>query len=150
MKNSGVSMNYRKDNHYQTCSLLRRFAAIFYDLLLLFTILFFGTLIIIPLTNGNAIMSGNIPYNIYLLSLCYLYFSWQWMHGGQTAGMRVWNIRLQAFNSGRITWKIASLRFISAIFSLMLFGAGFFWSLIDHQGLALHDYCSGSCPVKVT
>ena len=144
-------MNNRTDTqYYSTCSLLRRFAAIFYDLLLLFTILFFGTLIMIPLTNGNAIMSGNIPYNIYLLCLCYLYFSWQWIHGGQTAGMRIWNIRLQAFNSGQITWKIASLRFISAIFSFMLFGAGFFWSLLNNQKLALHDYCSGSYLVKVT
>lgn len=144
-------MNYRMETqNYQTCTLLRRFAAIFYDLLLLFTVLFFGTLIMIPLTNGIAIMSGNIPYNIYLLSLCYLYFSWQWINGGQTPGMRVWNIRLQSFNSGRITWKMANLRFISAIFSFMLFGAGFFWSLLDQQKLALHDYCSGSCLVKVT
>lgn len=144
-------MNYRIDTqNYLTCNLLRRFAAIFYDLLLLSTMLFFATLIILPFTNGNAIISGNIPYNIYLLGLCYLYFSWHWIHGGQTPGMRVWNIRLRAFNSGRITWKIASLRFISAIISLMLFGAGFFWSLLDHRKFALHDYCSGSYPFKVT
>lgn len=63
--------------------------------------------------------------------------------------MRAWKIRLQQFNGRGITWKTATMRFISAIFSIMLFGAGFFWSLIDDQKLALHDYCSGSFLVKI-
>ena len=134
---------------YQSCNLLRRFAAIFYDCLLLASVLFFATLVMFPFTGGNAISNDNIPYKVYLLSLCYLYFSWQWMHGGQTLGMRAWKIRLQQFNGGIITWKTVTLRFLSAIISLLLLGAGFFWSLADEQKLALHDYCSGSCLVKI-
>jgi uncharacterized RDD family membrane protein YckC len=135
--------------NYQPCSLLRRFAAIFYDCLVLSAVLLFCTLIMIPFTHGNAIASGNIAYKIYLFCICYLYFSWQWMHGGQTLGMRVWNIRLQKVAPGVITWKIASLRFLSAIFSLVPIGAGFFWSLIDHKNLAFHDHFSGSYPANV-
>ena len=143
-------MEYKNGlKHFHSCTLFRRFAAIFYDSLLLVSILFFATLIMITFTDGNAISSDNIPYKIYLLSLCYLYFSWQWIHGGQTLGMRAWKIRLQQFNGRGITWKTATMRFISAIFSIMLFGAGFFWSLIDDQKLALHDYCSGSFLVKI-
>jgi uncharacterized RDD family membrane protein YckC len=75
--------------------LLRRLAAIFYDSILLAAVLFFSTLIIMPLTHGHAIASGNILFKIYIYGICYLYFIWQWTHGGQTLGMLAWKIKLK-------------------------------------------------------
>jgi len=129
----------------QSCSLARRVCAIFYDLLLLGSIFFFGTLIIMPFNAGQPIEHGNLPYNIYLLVITYLYFTWQWTHGGQTLGMRAWKIRLQRQDGGNVGWRNASLRFLLALLSGLAFGAGFFQALIDPDRLAFHDRYSHTC-----
>jgi len=116
----------------------------FYDLLLLASVIFFTTLIIIPFNGGQAIDHGNLPYDFYLLIITYLYFTWQWTHGRQTLGMRAWKLRLLQQNNGNVTWRNASLRFLLAGISLLALGAGFFWSLIDPDGLAFHDRYSNT------
>ena len=124
--------------------LLRRFSAMFYDLLLLASIFFFGTLAIIPFNGGTAIDHGNLPYDFYLVVITYLYFTWQWTHGGQTLGMRAWRLRLRQRGSGAVTWRNASLRFLLATLFCLVFGAGFFWVLFDKDSLAFHDRYSNT------
>lgn len=127
-----------------TVTLLRRLAAICYDGMLLFSVLFVSTLLILPLVSNTAIESGNLAYNFYLLIMCYLYFCWQWMNGGQTLGMKSW--RLQVVNSHGQTpnWRQASLRFLAALLSWLLLGLGFIWSLFDTEKLTLHDRLSAT------
>ena len=122
-----------------TCGLARRFAAIAYDGLLLGSVFFFATLLILPFNNGTAIGSNNIPYDIYLLLISYLYFTWQWTHGGQTLGMRAWGIWLQQKDAPRVGWASASLRFLLAMLSWLALGLGFLSSLFDRYRLAFHD-----------
>lgn len=124
------------------CSLSRRFLAIFYDSLLLASILFFGTAILLPLTGGEAIPAGNVFYALYLGSLSYAYFAWQWVHGGQTLGMRAWHVALTRLDDGPPGWGEASLRFLLALLSWLPAGFGFFWARFDRDGLALHDRLS--------
>ena len=124
------------------CSLLRRIASIFYDCLLLISVLFFATLLILPLIGQGAIGSGNIVYNFYLLTLSYLYFCWQWVTGGQTLGMRSWHVYVINEASSHPNWKEASLRFLFAIVSWVLLGTGFIWALFDKNKSALHDRLS--------
>ena len=126
------------------CTLLRRLASIFYDSILLSAVLFFSALIILLFTGGQAIASGNIAFDIYLIAISYLYFTWQWTHGGQTLGMRAWKIRLEDINYSAVSWRSASLRFVLAGVSWILMGAGFLWSLIDRERLAFHDKLSGT------
>ena len=133
-----------------TCSLLRRVAAIFYDSILLSAVLFFSTLIILPFTHGQAITSGNIPFNIYVLLISCLYFTWQWQHGGQTLGMLAWKIKLVDTSAQNVSWGKATMRFLLAIISLVCFGAGFIWSIFDHEKLAFHDRYSGTRLILVT
>ena len=125
-------------------TLPRRLAAIFYDALLLSSVLFLATLMILPLISRTAIESGNLAYNLYLLTMAYLYFSWQWMNGGQTLGMKSWRIQLVTMNNQRPDWKQATLRFLLAMLSWSLLGAGFLWSLFDKERLALHDRLSST------
>ncbi len=124
------------------CSLIRRFFAIFYDGLLLGSVLFIATLIILPLIGDGAIESGNLIYNVYLLIISYLFFCWQWMNGGQTLGMKSWHIKLVASDQALLTWRKVSIRFLTAILSWLLLGAGFFWSMFNEQRLTLHDKLS--------
>ena len=123
-------------------SLLRRFAAIFYDCLLLFSVLFFSTLVLLPLISDGAIESGNVAYEFYLLIISYLYFCWHWVAGGRTLGMRSWQIFIVNKKMQKPTWIEASLRFLFAIVSWALFGTGFIWALFDKDKLTLHDHLS--------
>lgn len=121
---------------------MRRFAAIAYDSLLLFSVLFFGTLVVLALTGGRAITPGNTLYRGYLLVLSLLYFAWFWTHGGQTPGMRAWRLRLRGRDAGAVTWGQAVARFTAALVSWLAFGLGFAWALWDRERLTWHDRLS--------
>ncbi len=121
---------------------MRRLTAIFYDCLLLTAVLFVATSILILIIGGDAIESGNLAYNAFLLSISFLYFGWHWVKGGQTLGMRSWHIYVINESMQNPNWKQASLRFFSALLSLLLLGLGFVWSLFDKNKLALHDKLS--------
>ena len=58
----------KKDEN--TCSFLRRLGAILYDCILLGSVLFFGTFLLMPLY-GSAIESDSIFYPIYLMIIAY-------------------------------------------------------------------------------
>ncbi len=128
-----VNINY-------PCGQSRRLLAIIYDLILLFSILIIATMIILPFTGGMAIKNDNLIYSGYLLLCSYLYFVWQWAYGGQTLGMQAWRIRLLNFDEKPVNWMVASKRFLFAIFSWLIFGAGFFlWTIFDRDRLTFHD-----------
>lgn len=130
------------------CGLLRRFSAIFYDSLLLLSLLFFATVILLPFTGGKAIESNNILYSGYLLLCGYVYFTWQWIHGGQTLGMKAWKIIVISNDSKPLDWKSASLRFLLATISLSALGTGFIWALFDPDKLTFHDRYSKTILIK--
>ncbi len=125
-------------------TLSRRFAAIFYDSLLLLSVLFISTLVILPLITNQAIESSNIVYKFYLLIISYLYYFWQWQHGGQTLGMKSWKIKLISLNNNAPQSYQLTLRFLAAIVSWSLFGFGYIWYLFDKDKLTLHDRLSAT------
>lgn len=128
----------------QPCSFLRRIAAIFYDSILLFAVLFLATALLLPFTHGVAIKSGNFFYLGYLILISYIYFAWQWMCGGQTLGMRAWHIRLHDPNKQSVNTFTVSTRFCLALVSWLIAGLGFVWAIFDKEKLALHDRFSGT------
>ena len=79
---------------YDYCSLRRRLMAIVYDSCLLFSVLFFATVLVLPAAGGEAFAANNLIYSAYLLFITYFYFVWQWKKGRQTLGMRAWHIYL--------------------------------------------------------
>lgn len=137
--------------------LFRRLFAIFYDCFLLLAILFVVSLITITLNHGKAIEPGDTLYPVFVLlifGLCFLYFAWFWIHGGQSLGMKTWRIQLQRDsidneNDTQITWKIAAIRFFSAFVSWGVFGLGFLWSLFDRKRRAWHDMISKTVLIDV-
>lgn len=139
-------MNNAINDDRQPCGLIRRLVAIAYDILLLLAVLFAATALLMPFTHGHAISSSNLIYPLYLLAWSYLFFAWQWTHGGQTLGMRAWKLRLVSDDTpgGRISWQLATRRFLLALLSWTMLGAGFLWVLLDREKLAFHDHFSGS------
>lgn len=128
--------------------LLRRLAALFYDSLLLFAVLFFATAILLPFTGGEAIRPHHPLYTAYLLGVIYAYFGWFWTHGGQTLGMRAWRLRLLAEDGGLATWGDALARCLGAVLAWLPLGAGYVWIVFDRDHLAWHDRLSGTRIVK--
>jgi uncharacterized RDD family membrane protein YckC len=123
-------------------SLLRRLAIIVYDGLLLFGVLFFAS---IPVTIGLGITLESPWYPFYLAYLyivAFLYYGWFWTHGGQTLAMKTWKARLQNHHQRPVSWRQAIMRFVVAIFSTLLLGAGFFWSLYRKDRATWHDLAS--------
>ena len=126
---------------------LRRLAAIVYDSLLVLAVCFLATAVVLPLNNGEAFQYDQYAYPVFLLTLCFFFFAWFWTHGGQTPGMKAWKVLLVSDEHPDISgvgWKQAGKRFIAALVSWMIFGAGFVAILIGKQKLAWHDRFSGS------
>ncbi len=131
-------------------TLIRRLAAIVYDWMLLFSVLFALTLfVLLPLNQGDAINSGNIVYQLFLLLISYVYFGWQWCHGGQTLGMRAWRIRVQRADQQPLGWFESSMRFVFAMLSIALLGTGFILSLFDENQNTLHDRLSKTALIDI-
>ncbi len=123
------------------CGLLRRLAAIFYDVFLLFAILMLATLIVVaPL--GDAVRTSNIAFQLYLLVVSWAYFAVSW-RGGQTVGMRAWRIHIRG-KTQPISWTDTVMRFLVSIVSWAALGLGFLWSLFHPQRATWHDLASSS------
>jgi uncharacterized RDD family membrane protein YckC len=120
----------------------------FYDALLLFSVLLFATAAALLVTKGS--LDYHSPFfRTYLFLVCFLFYAWFWMHGGQTLGMRAWRLRVQRFDGSPITlWQVL-LRFLAAIPAWALLGLGYLWILVDKDKLALHDRFSESVIVRL-
>lgn len=122
--------------------LLRRLAAMFYDLLLIFALLAALTFALLPLTGGAAILTstqgwlGRLYHGLQLL-LALGYFGICWTRGGQTLGMRAWLIRLETADGRQPNWADSLVRFTigATLMLLAVLGAWYLrspgWSLGD-------------------
>lgn len=126
------------------CPLWRRLAAGLYDALLVFGLLGVATFAALPFTGDLGDGRPHPFFTIYLFLVSFAFYGWFWTHGGQTLGMKVWNIRVQNREGGAITLWQAALRFVVALLSLGALGLGFLWSLIDKEKLTWHDRYSMS------
>lgn len=126
----------------------RRLAALFYDWLLVFSLLFFATAILLPFTGGHEIEPGNplyTAYAAYLTGLSYVYFGLSWTRGGQTLGMRAWQIKALSTDGTALDWRQSLVRFASAFAGLGLLGM-----VLSPSGNAWHDTLSNSVTIALT
>lgn len=128
--------------------LLKRFAAMGYDALLLVALGFLATAVLLPFTGGEAIPPGSVFYPAWLALWAFLWLGWSWTHGGQTLGMRAWHLRLVTLESGPVSWRRALLRFVVAVPSLLLFGAGLWWALWEPRRRTWYDLAAGTLVVR--
>lgn len=131
--------------HLTSPGLLRRLMIILYDIMLLFSVLFFAGMLVYPLTHAK----NSLGYSFYLFCVCFLYFGWQWTHGGQTLAMVTWSVQLQSISGEKVTWKQAVIRFSVAMISWLAGGFGFLWIWFDREKRAWHDIASGTRLVKL-
>ena len=135
-----------KGPSYPPAGLLRRLMAMFYDSLLLISTLLVATALLMLFSRG-ALTYHNPFFRTFLFLICYAFYNWFWLHGGQTLGMRAWRLRVQGRDGRPITPWQALLRFMLAIPSIALGGLGFFWMLVDRERMTLYDRFSNSVVV---
>tara|TARA_R110002096_G_scaffold427037_2_gene637436 strand:+ start:11 stop:454 length:444 start_codon:yes stop_codon:yes gene_type:complete len=138
------------NNQYSDCppaSLLKQFAAMIYDSLLLFAILFVASAIAIAFNHGEAIESSFL-FTLYLALTLFIFYAWFWHTAGQTLGMRVWKIRIVSDLGGNPGWGVSFLRLVFAILSLLCFGLGYFWRLF--KPYTWHDRLSQTSIIDVS
>lgn len=85
-----------------------------------------------------------------LLAVTAAYFVVSWARGGQTIGMRAWRLRVVAADGGPLPWSQALLRFAVALPSLLAFGLGFWWCLVDRDRRGWHDLAARSRLVRTS
>ena len=135
---------------YSDCppsSLIKQLAAMLYDSLLVFAVLFFASVIAIIFNQGEAIES-NLWFSLYLLLTVFTFYAWFWKKSGQTLGMRVWKIRIVDESGSIPDWASCYLRLVSALLSLLCFGLGYWWRFF--KPYTWHDRLSKTSIIDVS
>jgi uncharacterized RDD family membrane protein YckC len=133
------------DNPALVPGLARRLACMAYDALLLLAVLFVAFLLPqtgIGLALGHALSPRLMWGHLFLVAL--IYFLWFWRHGGQTLAMKTWKIRLTSRELRPPALGQMLLRFTLLWPSILVFGIGILWALVDRDRQFLHDRLAGT------
>ncbi len=124
--------------------LLPRFASLVYEAILLTPVLFIAAYLFLALTHAVRTPVLHALFQLWLLGVLAAYFAYCWHRGGQTLAMKTWRIRVARRDGSALSTREAMARFALAVWSLTLFGAGFWWGLVDREHQFLHDRLIGS------
>ena len=94
--------------------LFKRLLINFYDVILLFAVLYFFTIPIILFTQGNAVLNSYL-YQLYLILIVFLYYAWFWKKYNQTLGMKIWKVKIYSRCSLDISYLQSFIRIIVAL-----------------------------------
>ncbi|MBT3195406.1 MAG: RDD family protein [Candidatus Ruthia sp.] len=128
-------------------SLLRRLGAISYDIFLAFSLAFFIVGAILIAFFDKQAQTDLLIFGVYLTTV-YFYFTWSWVKGRQTLGMKTWKFQIEQNSGKNITHKQAFIRFVLAIISFSVVGLGFIYQLFNKDNLAWHDKHSDTRLIK--
>ena len=137
--------------------LLRRLAALFYDVWVCLALwLLLSALVTLVWTlAGHAPRENIAPFSAWQITLwlgCWvltgLYAVSSWRRGGRTLGMRPWKVAVVDADGRPAATAALWRRFAWGTVSLLPAGLGFWWALMDRQGLTLHDRLSGTRLVR--
>ena len=103
-----------KVNKYEKIGFIKNIIICIYDLMLLFSVLFFMSLPWMIVTSGEAV-TGNIFYQLYLLIIILTYYLWFWIKHGQTLGMKSWKTYVLNTDNTKINIRQGLLRIILAL-----------------------------------
>lgn len=112
-------------------------AALLYDIFPILGIFLITSLFLVLLRGGEEVRPGTVWLQLLLLAEVYLYFTYSWLKGGQTLGMRAWKLGIQSHQT--MTWGQGTLRFLVGLISTALLGLGLWWRRFDAEGLTWMD-----------
>lgn len=127
------------DAEFEPAALWRRFAAIFYDSLLVTALLLVLTAAVVIARGGASFDPTSAEFRALLAFSMWLYFAWCWTHGGQTVGMRAWKLRLEDRSGRPVGWLQSIIHFLGAWLAALPLGLGYWWSLLDPERRCWHE-----------
>jgi len=135
--------------HLRSPGLLRRLAAIVYDLLLLSAIIiaaaFVYTIAAQSLTGADLTQGlARLGFQLYLLAVILAYYLYFWTQGRQTLAMRAWRL-LVLREDGKPLQALDALRRLGfAVLTLAPAGLGLWWMLFDRERQTWYDRLAGT------
>lgn len=163
---SSTQIGVGPDAQQPTPGVVRKLAAIVYELLLVTAIVLFGGLIFDVLTQSrHALMYREARY-LWFMVLLGIYFVWCWHLGGQTLAMKTWRLRLVDLGGGKpplrklivrylLVWPVALLGGMAVIgvflpdprqalwWPAVIAALALVWSWFDPQKQMPHDRLLG-------
>ena len=137
-----------------TAKLMRRLAAMIYDIFLLFalTLAYATLLLVIKIIFNGADHLEDVQPGPVLQWLSFVgwiatlgsYYYICWRKQGQTLGMKAWRLRLQQPDGALASPKQCIKRCLSATLSMAAAGIGYLWVLLPSTKGCLHDQYSGT------
>jgi uncharacterized RDD family membrane protein YckC len=115
-----------------------------YEGLVVFAVLLIGFWLPQALLSGIGLAFSPRLLWLHVLLLLLFYFVWFWLHGGQTLPMKTWKMRVVNLDGRPLRPLQAVLRYLAAWPSILLFGIGILWALVDRDRQFLHDRIAGS------
>ena len=103
------------DINYINVGFIKSILVCIYDLMLLFSVLFFMSLPVLLFSDGQAIINS-ILYQLYLLIIIVFYYLWFWIKHNQTLGMKSWKLYIVNRNNKKnLSIKQCLLRMFIAL-----------------------------------
>lgn len=131
--------------NYPLAGIRRRLASMLYESLLLLGVLSVSFMLPhLALGIGWEIVLPGPILVIHVFVVMGAYFIWYWHHGGQTLAMQTWKLKLVSASGSPPTLAQSCLRYFLCWPSLLFYGAGLVWALIDRDRQFLHDRLSGT------
>ena len=115
-----------------------------YDAVIILGLLIVASAVALPFGNVNKIAFQDFWFTLWLLVVCLTYLTVCWRYGGMTVGMRAWKVRLCSDDERFVSWPRCLLRSLVGLVSLVVFGLGIFWALIDRKNRGWHDLAAGT------
>jgi uncharacterized RDD family membrane protein YckC len=115
-----------------------------YDAVILLGLLIVASAIALPFGNVSKIAFEDFWFTLWLFVVCLTYLTVCWRYGGMTVGMRAWKVKLCSEDGQFVSWPRCLLRSLVGLVSLVVFGLGVFWVLIDRKNRGWHDLAAGT------
>ena len=123
--------------------LFRRLAAMAYEAVLLFAIVFVSAYLFIAVSGRSPAGLWRWVFFAYLLCISGAYLVFCWVRSGQTLAQKTWGLRVTAVDGSLLGSRAATLRYLVALISIGT-GIGLLWAVVDPQRQFLHDRLCGS------
>ena len=130
--------------------LLKRLAASLYELLSLLAIWLLCTAVFLGLFGSIDATLKRFCLQLFLWLIAGAYFVICWVRTGQTLAAQAWKIRLVDSEGATLGASQSVLRYALASISLLVFGFGYLWALVDREHLFLHDRILKTRLIKAT
>lgn len=133
----------------QLASLVKHSAAILYEMLTLIAVWLLCTFVFVMIIGNVDTAIERFSLQMVLWLVTGLYFVICWVTTGQTLAAQAWKVKVVASGNKLLSLRQALLRYGLANLSLVLFGLGFLWALVDKEHLFLHDRILNTRLIKV-